>query len=140
VGLLLGLINQQGVPFATRNAPSGVIRLNPSSGQQAAGSGGTETTANFNFFYLYTQPSTASALLPSHGSPGDITDENNNIETMISYDVLAQQPDRPAPATPCTRSGTGQCCHRPAGRPPGPKPGSPSRRGQRSRVMAPSSR
>jgi hypothetical protein len=89
----LGLINQQGVPFATGNTPSGVIRLNPSSGQQPDGSNGTETTANFNFFYLYTQPSTASALLPSKGSPGDITDESNNIETMISYDVLAQQPD-----------------------------------------------
>jgi N-acetylmuramoyl-L-alanine amidase len=89
----LGLINQQGVPFATGNNPSGVIRLNPASGQQPDGSGGTETTANFNFFYLYTQPSTASALLPSKGSPGDITDESNNVETMISYDVLAQQPD-----------------------------------------------
>ena len=89
----LGLINQQGVPFATGPAPSGVIRLNPSSGQQPDGSNGTETTSNFNFFYLYTQPSTASALLPSKGSPGDITDESNNVETMISYVVLAQQPD-----------------------------------------------
>jgi hypothetical protein len=89
----LGLINQQGVPFATGNTPSGVIRLNPASGQQPDGSGGTETTANFNFFSLYTQPSTTSATLPSKGSPGDITDESNNIETMISYDTLAQQPD-----------------------------------------------
>ena len=89
----LGLINQQGVPFATGNTPSGVIRLNPASGQQPDGSGGAETTANFNFFYLYTQPSTASALLRSKGSPGDVTDETNNIETMISYDALAQQPD-----------------------------------------------
>jgi hypothetical protein len=90
----LGLINQQGVPFATGNTPSGVIRFNPSSGQQPDGTGGTETTSNFNFFTLYTQPSTASATLPSKGSPGDITDESNNIETMISYDVLAQQPDQ----------------------------------------------
>src|SRR5215472_11548602 len=89
----LGLINQQGVPFPTGNTPSGVIRLNPASGQQPDGSNGTETTANFNFFYLYTQPSTASAKLPSKGSPGDITDESNNVETMISYDTLAQQPD-----------------------------------------------
>jgi len=89
----LGLINQQGVPFATGPTPSGVIRLNPSSGQQPDGSNGTETTSNFNFFYLYTQPSTASALLHSKGSPGDITDESNNVETMISYVVLAQQPD-----------------------------------------------
>jgi hypothetical protein len=89
----MGLINQQGVPFATGNTPSGVIRLNPSSGKQPDGSNGTETTANFNFFYLYTQPSTASAKLPSKGSPGDITDESNNIETMISYDTLAHQPD-----------------------------------------------
>jgi hypothetical protein len=89
----LGLINQQGVPFATGPAPSGVIRLNPASGQQPDGSNGTETTSNFNFFYLYTQPSTTSAMLPSKGSPGDITDESNNVETMISYAVLAQQPD-----------------------------------------------
>jgi N-acetyl-anhydromuramyl-L-alanine amidase AmpD len=89
----LSLINQQGVPFATGHTPAGVIRLNPASGQQPDGSGGTETTANFNFFYLYTQPSTASALLPAKGSAGDITDESNNIETMLSYDTLAQQPD-----------------------------------------------
>ena len=90
----LGLINQQGVPFSTGNTPAGVMEFNPSSGQQPDGSGGTETTSNFNFFTLYTQPSTASATLPSKGSPGDITDESNNIETMISYDVLAQQPDQ----------------------------------------------
>ncbi len=89
----LGLINQQGVPFATGPAPTGVIRFNPASGQQPDGSSGTETTSNFNFFYLYTQPSTASAMLHSKGSPGDITDESNNVETMVSYDVLAQQPD-----------------------------------------------
>src|SRR5215472_12461998 len=89
----LGLINQQGVPFNTGPAPAGVIRLNPASGQQPGGSGGTETTANFNFFYLYTQPSTASPQLPSRGSPGDVTDESNNVETMLSYDTLAQQPD-----------------------------------------------
>jgi hypothetical protein len=89
----LGLINQQGVPFATGPTPSGVIRLNPTSGQQPDGPNGTETTSNFNFFYLYTQPSTASALLPSKGASGDITDESNNVETMISYDTLAQQPD-----------------------------------------------
>jgi hypothetical protein len=89
----LGLINQQGVPFSTGPAPSGVIRLNPSSGQQPDGSNGTETTSNFNFFYFYTQPSTASPLLHSKGSTGDITDESNNVETMISYATLAQQPD-----------------------------------------------
>jgi hypothetical protein len=89
----LNLINQQGVPFATGPSPAGVIRLNPASGQQPAGSGGAETTANFNFFTLYTQPSTASAKLAAKGSAGDITDESNNIETMLSYDTVAQQPD-----------------------------------------------
>jgi len=88
----LGLINQQGVPFATGNTPAGVVRFNPASGQQPDGANGTETTSNFNFFTLYTQPSTAAATLQSE-NPGDITDESNNIETMISYDVLAQQPD-----------------------------------------------
>jgi N-acetyl-anhydromuramyl-L-alanine amidase AmpD len=89
----LTLINQQGVPFATGHTPSGVIRLNPASGQQPDGTGGAETTDNFNFFYLYSQPSTASAKLPAKGAAGDITDESNNIETMLSYDTLAQQPD-----------------------------------------------
>jgi len=88
----LGLINQQGVPFATGHTPSGVIRFNPSSGQQPDGTNGAETTSNFNFFTLYTQPSTTSPTLPSE-NPGDITDESNNVETMISYDVLAQLPD-----------------------------------------------
>ena len=32
-------------------------------------------------------------MLHSKGSPGDITDESNNVETMIGYVVLAQQPD-----------------------------------------------
>jgi hypothetical protein len=89
----LGLINQQGVPFSTGPTPSGVIRLNPASGRQPDGSNGTETTANFNFFYLYTRPSTASPRLRAKGSPGDITDESNNVETMISYDTLAHRPD-----------------------------------------------
>jgi N-acetylmuramoyl-L-alanine amidase len=88
----LGLINQQGVPFSTGHTPAGVVEFNPSSGQQPDGSNGTETTSNFNFFTLYTQPSTTSATLPSE-NPGDITDESNNVETMLSYDVLAQQPD-----------------------------------------------
>jgi N-acetylmuramoyl-L-alanine amidase-like protein len=89
----LGLINQQNVPFNTGPAPAGVIRLNPASGQQPGGSGGAETTGNFNFFYLYTQPSTASPRLPAKGSAGDITDVSNNVETMLGYDTLAQQPD-----------------------------------------------
>lgn len=89
----LNLINQQGVPFSTGNAPAGVVRFDPATGQQPDGSGGAETSANFNFFSLYTQPSTASALLPSKGSAGDITDETNNIESMMSYNVLAEQPD-----------------------------------------------
>jgi hypothetical protein len=89
----LGLINLQGVPFSTGPTPSGVIRLNPASGRQPDGSNGTETTANFNFFYLYTQPSTASPRLHAKGSAGDVTDVTNNVETMISYDTLARQPD-----------------------------------------------
>lgn len=88
----LGLINQQGVPFSTGHTPAGVVEFNPASGQQPDGSNGTETTSNFNFFTLYTQPSTTSATLPSE-NPGDITDESNNVETMLSYDVLAQQLD-----------------------------------------------
>ena len=49
-GYYLNLINQQGVPLATGPTPSGVIRLDPASGQQPGGTGGTETSSNFNFF------------------------------------------------------------------------------------------
>lgn len=89
----LNLIHQQGVAWPSEPTPSGVIRLNPATGQAPANSDGTETTANFNFFYLYTGPSTSSTPIPTKGASGDITDESNNVETMTSYPVLAQQSD-----------------------------------------------
>ncbi|BCJ31917.1 N-acetylmuramoyl-L-alanine amidase [Actinocatenispora sera] len=92
-GYYLGLINQQGVAYPTGPAPSGVVRFDPASGQTPLGTNGDETTDNFNFFYLYTQPSTAAPKVPRKGNATDITDETDNIETMLSYDVLAQQPD-----------------------------------------------
>ena len=89
----LTLIHQQGVAWPSQSAPSGVIRLNPAEGQAPGNPDGTETTANFGFFSLYTQPSTASTPIPGKGSAGDITDESDNVEAMTSYVVLAQQPD-----------------------------------------------
>ena len=81
----LGLINQQGVPLPTGNGPAGVIALRPASDLQPLGSGGTETPANFNFFYLYTGPSTADPRIPRKGAASDITDETDNVEPALSY-------------------------------------------------------
>jgi N-acetyl-anhydromuramyl-L-alanine amidase AmpD len=89
----LTLIHQQGVAWPSATTPAGVIRLDPASGQSPAGSGGAETSANFTFFYLYTSASTASAKIPRKGSASDITDETDNVETMLSYPVVAQQAD-----------------------------------------------
>ncbi|MGW5666566.1 N-acetylmuramoyl-L-alanine amidase [Micromonospora sp. NPDC003776] len=89
----LGLINQQGVPFPTGTGPAGVITLKPASDQQPLGPGGTETQDNFNFFYLYTGPSTAYGKVPRKGSATDITDVTDNVEPAISYYTLQHVTD-----------------------------------------------
>jgi N-acetylmuramoyl-L-alanine amidase len=89
----LGLINQQGVPWPTGTGPAGVITLKPASDAQPLGPNGTETPDNFNFFYLYTGPSTAGPKVPRKGSATDITDVTDNVEPAISYYVLQHQPD-----------------------------------------------
>jgi hypothetical protein len=89
----LGLINQQGVAFPTGTGPAGVITLQPASDQQPLGPNGTETTGNFNFFYLYTGPSTAYPKVPRKGSATDITDETDNVEPAISYYALQHVTD-----------------------------------------------
>ncbi len=63
----------------------GIVTLLPPSGRRPLGPNGTETTGNFNFFSLYTGPSTASGLIPHSGDPTDITDETTNVESAISY-------------------------------------------------------
>src|SRR5262249_37513897 len=89
----LGLINQQGVPLPGGTGPAGVITLHPASDQQPLGANGTETTANFNFFYLYTGPSTANPKVPRKGAATDITDETDNVEPAISYYALQHVTD-----------------------------------------------
>ncbi len=88
-----GLINQQGIPFPGGTPNASILILHPSTDQQPDGSNGTETSANFNFFYLYTQPSTQSALIP-HNTSGDITDETDNVEPDMTYYIVASQPDQ----------------------------------------------
>lgn len=78
------LISQQGVPNASTYAPPNTITLHPKSDQQPDGSNGTETQANYNFFYLYNGPSTKSGLIPQLGT-NDPTDVSYNIEPDISY-------------------------------------------------------
>src|SRR5579859_114524 len=78
------LIRQQGV--MTRNTlhyQDQTITLHPHSGQFPFGRNGTETPANFNFFYLYSSPNTAGPLIP--GSSTEITDERTNVESGITY-------------------------------------------------------
>lgn len=70
-----------------------VITLFPSSDQKPLGPNGTETGNNFNFFYLYTGPSTRSGLIPQEGSPSDKTDETSNVEPAISYYYVNQVND-----------------------------------------------
>lgn len=89
----LGLINQQGVPLPTGNAPAGVITVRPASDLQPLGGAGTESSANFNFFYLYTGPSTADPRVPRKGAAGDVTDETDNVEPALSYVALQHVTD-----------------------------------------------
>lgn len=88
-----GLINQQGVPFPAGNPPPNTITLHPQSDQHPDGPNGTETQANFNFFYLYTGPSTQSARIPRQNISSDITDVSDNVEPGISYYFAAKATD-----------------------------------------------
>jgi hypothetical protein len=93
----LGLIHKQGVPYAPIMSPnynqSHVITLHPSTDQRPFGANGTETAANFNFFYLYNGPSTTSGLIPSTSNGGDVTDETYNVEPDMSYFYIAKVKD-----------------------------------------------
>ncbi len=89
----LKLIHQQGVPFPQGKTEDHVITLHPQTDQRPFGRNGTETPANFNFFYLYNGPSTASGLIPQQGDGTDITDVTNNVEPDMSYYYLARVKD-----------------------------------------------
>ncbi len=72
---------------------SHIITLHPATASVLLGGGGTESPANFNFFYLYNGPSTQSGLIPQEGSGADITDETNNVETNMSYAYITKVKD-----------------------------------------------
>ncbi|GER87612.1 amidase [Dictyobacter vulcani] len=80
----LKLIHEQGVAYPKGKKYDNVITLKPKTDEKPFGRNGTETTANFNFFYLHTGPSTHSPLITQLGV-NDITDETNSVETNTSY-------------------------------------------------------
>lgn len=86
------LISQQGVALSPDTALHSII-LHPRSDQAPAGPNGTETTANFNFFYLYKGPSTSSGLIPQQNTSADVTDVTNSIEPGIPYYYFAKELD-----------------------------------------------
>lgn len=81
----LGLVRQSQLSDTALSDQSHIITLRPDSARKPLGENGTETNANFNFFYLYTGPSTKSGLIPQANQSSDITDETNNVEPEISY-------------------------------------------------------
>lgn len=87
------LINQQGVNFPQYATKSNVLILHPSSSVAPLGSNGAETQANFNFFNLYTGPSTTSGLIPNASGGSDITDETYNVEADLCYYYVATATD-----------------------------------------------
>jgi N-acetyl-anhydromuramyl-L-alanine amidase AmpD len=93
----LNLIKQQGVSAvsqATSQASQAhTVVLHPTTDQQLNSADGTETTANFNFFNLYTGPSTSSSLVPSGSNGTDVTDETYNVEPDISYYYVTKRSD-----------------------------------------------
>jgi len=86
----LDLIHQQGVAYPQAAPTKGTIELHTA---KHLGKGGVESPADFNFYYLYNGPSTASGLIPQYSDPTDITDETNNVEADISYAYLAKVKD-----------------------------------------------
>jgi len=85
--------NQLDSPNAALSEKSHILTLHPTTAMSFLGGGGTESPANFNFFYLYNGPSTKSGLIPQEGTPTDVTDETNNVEPDISYFYLAKVKD-----------------------------------------------
>lgn len=86
------LISQQRVPLNTSTL-RGTITLRPTTDRAPAGPNGTESSSQYNFFNLYTGPSTASGLIPAQDI-SDPTDVSYNVEAGMSYYYLAKAPDR----------------------------------------------
>jgi len=84
------LISQQGVAYPEAPEVEGTVELHTA---RQLDKGGVESPADFNFYYLYNGPSTASGLIPQYSNPTDITDETNNIEADISYAYLDKVKD-----------------------------------------------
>lgn len=84
-GYYFSLINVAGVPYPHKMAMSTrMITVSPETDRVPMGGRGREAMSNYNFFHLYTGPSTNSAQAP-HAGGDDVTDETNNIEAGISY-------------------------------------------------------
>lgn len=87
------LIHGQGVAYPARATSSHIFMLQPSSDRRPSGAHGRESSANFNFFYLYNDPSTASGRIPQQNTRSDITDVSNCVEAGVSYYYLAKVAD-----------------------------------------------
>lgn len=87
------LIHRQGVAYPSSGGDRHLVMLEPRTDRRPFGRNGTETPANFNFFYLYNGPSTASGLIQQLGSGSDVTDVSNNIEARTAYYYLAKVKD-----------------------------------------------
>lgn len=87
------LIHEQGVDYPPRATAPNIFMLYPKSDRRPSGKNGHETGANFNFFYLYNGPSTASGRIPQQNSASDITDVTNCVEPGVSYYYLAKVAD-----------------------------------------------
>lgn len=90
----LQLISEQGARYTGRVTQQGVVTVIPSTGFEPYGPDGTETKENFNFFYLYTKPNTASARIPAVSEGVRITNVADNIEAETSYAYTARQVDQ----------------------------------------------
>jgi len=86
------LIHKQGVPFAANSHDKHIFTLHPATDKRPFNKNGTETPANFNFFYLYNGPSTASGLIPTADS-SDVTDVRDNVGPDVSYYYIAKVKD-----------------------------------------------
>lgn len=87
------LVQKQDVPDPPQATDAHIFTLHPKSAQQPFGKKGKESSANFNFFYLYNGPSTASGRIPQEGSGHDITDVSGCVEPDISYYYLSKVAD-----------------------------------------------
>lgn len=89
------LISQQGVPLNSIALPH-TITLHPRTDQVLNGPmgpyGQEETPADYNFFDLYTGPSTASGLIPGQNT-NDPTDVSYNVEPGVSYHYINKVQD-----------------------------------------------